>query len=45
MCANNSKEFILVIIFNQELREDIEEFFCRNATVIKDNSKGAEFSN
>jgi hypothetical protein len=43
VCANNSKEFILVITFDQEPREDIEEFFRGNAAVIKDNSKGAEF--
>jgi hypothetical protein len=45
MCANNRKEFILVITFNQELREDIGRFFSGNATVIKNNSKGTEFGN
>jgi hypothetical protein len=45
MCANNKEEFTLVITFNQEPKEDIKEFFSRNATVIEDNSKGAKFSN
>jgi hypothetical protein len=43
--ASNKEEFTLVITFNQEPREDIKEFFSRNAVVIKDNSKGTEFGN
>jgi hypothetical protein len=45
VCASNKEEFTLVITFDQEPREDIEEFFSRNAMVIKDNSKSAKFSN
>lgn len=43
VCANNREEFILVIMFNQEPKKDIEEFFSGNTAVIKDNSKGAKF--
>jgi hypothetical protein len=43
VCANNKEEFILVITFNQEPREDIKGFFSKNATVIEDNSKSAKF--
>ena len=45
MCTSNKEEFTLVITFNQEPKEDIKEFFSKNAIVIKDNSKGAKFSN
>jgi tagatose-1,6-bisphosphate aldolase len=43
VCANNKEEFILVITFDQERKENIEDFFNRNAVGIEDNSEGAEF--
>jgi hypothetical protein len=43
ICANNKEEFILVITFYQEPKDNIAKIFSKNATVIKDNSKGAKF--